>query len=174
MLHNCISQIQGIFSQHCAYWCSGASAPVYQCPQWWICTHAFPAVYGLIRGPLEKKKQKFCLVYVIRYNQKFLLSPQWDVFLLVWHLYIEMSSSSLPNSSAEYGIFQRNKVNTCQIPNGTMYYLNQCWFIATCNLTPKKFSQILIKIQWFLLKQMHLKLLSVKWEPFCPDLNNSM
>ena len=33
------------------------------------------------------------------------------------------------------------------------------------------FSEILIGIQTFSFKKMHLKMSSVKWRPFCPDLN---
>ena len=33
------------------------------------------------------------------------------------------------------------------------------------------FSEILIEIHTFLFKEMHLKILSRKWWPFCPGLN---
>ena len=34
------------------------------------------------------------------------------------------------------------------------------------------FNEILIKIHTFPLKEMHLKIKSAKWEPFCPGLNS--
>ena len=41
------SRLLYIMSQYCSYWWPGAIAPSHQQPQCWLCTRAFPAVYGL-------------------------------------------------------------------------------------------------------------------------------
>ena len=40
--------------------------------------------------------------------------------------------------------------------------------LGYCQLDPKVFSEILIKIQNFSFTKMHLKMLSAKWRPCCP------
>ena len=46
------------------------------------------------------------------------------------------------------------------------HYLNQCWVIVNWT-SITNFSEILIKIQNFSFTEMHLKILSAKWRPFC-------
>ena len=46
------------------------------------------------------------------------------------------------------------------------HYLNQCWIIV--NLTIRNFSEILIEIQTFSFKKMHLKMSSAIFPPNCP------
>ena len=41
------SSAMDIFRQCWGYWWPGALAPRHQYPQFWLCTRAFPAVYGL-------------------------------------------------------------------------------------------------------------------------------
>ena len=48
----------------------------------------------------------------------------------------------------------------CQLSGTMPLYLNKCWDIF--NWTLRK------KLQWNFNKKMHLKILSVKWRPFCP------
>ena len=45
------------------------------------------------------------------------------------------------------------------------HYLNQCWSIGPLGTNSY---EILIKIQNFSFTKMHLKISSVKWQPFCP------
>ena len=41
--------IQSVSNQHCGYWWPGALAPGHQYPQCWESSHAFTAVYGLLK-----------------------------------------------------------------------------------------------------------------------------
>ena len=41
-------RMQWIFSQHRGYWWPGSFAAGHQWSQCWVCTHAFPVIYGLI------------------------------------------------------------------------------------------------------------------------------
>ena len=52
---------------------------------------------------------------------------------------------------------------TCSAPS---HYLNQCWLTVSMTLT--NLSEIGIKLQKFSLIKMYLKMLSLKWLPFCP------
>ena len=52
------------------------------------------------------------------------------------------------------------------------HYLNQCWVMLIEPLGTS-FNETLIKIQNFSFKKMLLKMLSVKWQPFCLGLNIS-
>ena len=47
------------------------------------------------------------------------------------------------------------------------HYLNQCLNIVNWTLGTN-FGEILIKIRTFSFKNIHLKMLSAKWRPFCP------
>ena len=53
---------------------------------------------------------------------------------------------------------------------GASHYLNQCWNIVNWTLGTN-FSQILIGIQTFSLKKLHLKRSSANWHLFCLSLN---
>ena len=61
----------------------------------------------------------------------------------------------------------------CLVPS---HYLNQCWVIVNWILWNLQinFSEISILIYTFCVKKMHLKMLSAKWQPFCPSLNLSI
>ena len=50
------------------------------------------------------------------------------------------------------------------------HYLNQCWNIVNWTLGTN-FSEILIEINTFSFKKMHLKISSRRWRPFCLGLN---
>ena len=50
------------------------------------------------------------------------------------------------------------------------HYLNQCWDIVSWT-TGTNCSDIIIEIQTFSFKKMHLKMSSGKWRPFCLGLN---
>ena len=50
------------------------------------------------------------------------------------------------------------------------HYLNQCCNNVNWTLTTN-FSEILIGIQTFSFKKMHIKMASAKWRPFCLGLN---
>ena len=45
--------------------------------------------------------------------------------------------------------------------------LTKCWLIVGSTITWTKFSAIWIKMRRFSLKNLHLKMLSAKWQPFC-------
>ena len=53
------------------------------------------------------------------------------------------------------------------------HYLNQCWMLLIWPLGTN-FSEILIRIQTFSFKKMHLRVLSEKWCPFCLSLNDCL
>ena len=57
-----------------------------------------------------------------------------------------------------------NGFNAWTVPN---HYLNQFWNIVIWIFRNNFFSEILIGIQRFSFKEMHLKMLSAKWCPFC-------
>ena len=54
----------------------------------------------------------------------------------------------------------------CLAPN---HYFDQCWLVV---ISPSRtyLNEILLDIQSFIFKKMHLKMLCAKWQPSCPGL----
>ena len=62
------SSIQWLLAQCCGYWWPGALAAGHQELQWWVCTHAFPAVLGLT---FYKEFWMRCNIFEIKPFSKF-------------------------------------------------------------------------------------------------------
>ena len=139
-----------VCSQHCGYWCPGAKAPSHQYPQCWLNIHCI--------GPISYK------------------------ILHLWWTTLEMKISfwkKLPSHLNHWGRVTHICVSKQTIigsDNGLSPGRRQAiiWTNAGILLIGPlgtKFNEILIEIQTFSFKKMHMKMSSAKWRAFCLSLN---
>ena len=64
-------------NQHCVYWWLGALAPGHQYSQWWLCTHAFPAIHILCHENRLYSDQFFIYLQMMIYLKS---DDDWLVF----------------------------------------------------------------------------------------------
>ena len=134
-----------IFSHRCGFCRPGA--PGHQGPQCWICTHAFPAVYGLIYSSLNRKNGfKFGIIF------------HWNIFASVWltqwstlvqvrdwcHNTFRLRQNSHHFSDDVFkciflneNVWISNKISLKFVPKGSIT-ISQHWFrkwLGTCQVT---------------------------------------
>ena len=124
---------------------------------------------------------------------KFQLKFHWSLFPRIWLKVIQHFSDNglAPNRQSESMMAYFTEAYTHHTASALEYYLylfimyklNLVFFhlqrlgqaIIWTNdgimLIVPLFSEILIKIHTFSFKQMHLKMLYGKWQPYCPSLN---
>ena len=95
---------------------------------------------------------------------------------VVWKIAAILSQPQCVNSSRPSDAYMSSKLTIIASDNGLSPGRRQAiiWNndgILSIGLFGTKFSEILIEILTFSFKKVHLKVLSVKWWPFCIDLN---